>query len=425
MKLINAYKEIGEYRNYDKCRFCQHDIFSVINLGNVPLAGGFIKKIDKDIITNEKFYPLQLLFCPKCYLLQTNNVIDKETLFKNYYYHSSAIKTLVKHFESSADYLTKLLPDTNKKFIVEIGCNDGELISILSKKGFRILGVDPASNIVKPLIKKGLPIINDYFSESLAGKIVKKHGKADAIVSFHTLAHIEDMHDVIRGIKKLLRNDGFLAFEVHYLGNLIKEFQYDMIYHEHQFYYSMHAIINLLKMHGMEIFDAKRSPIRSGSIMYFIQKSRTGTRKLSKNVKKIILMEKKIGLHKVGTFLKFNKRIMKTKKDLIQLLNLLKKKKKTIAGYGASGRGTIIMNYCGIGKNFLDYIIDDAPAKQGAYTPGNHLKIVPSSILGTSKKPDYIVLFAWPFWKEIKKRNKIYIKNGGKFIVPLPQVKII
>lgn len=423
MKLIKAYRTIGEYRNYDNCRFCQHQIIPVINLGYVPLAGGFIKKINN--IANEKFYPLELFFCPQCYLLQTNNVINKEILFKNYYYHSSAIKTLVKHFKSNVDYLTKLLPDSNKRFIVEIGCNDGELISILSKKGFRALGVDPASNIVKPLIKKGLPIINDYFSEPLAGKIVKRHGKADEIVSFHTLAHIEDMHDVIRGIKILLKEDGFLAFEVHYLGNLINELQYDMIYHEHQFYYSIHAIINLFKMHEMAIFDVQRTPVRSGSITYFVQNTKTGKRNISKSVKKLLLLEKNMGLDKAETFLKFAKEIMKTKKDLLRLLASIKKNNKRIAGYGASGRGTIIMNYCGIGNNFLDYVIDDAPSKQGAYTPGNHLRIVPSSILNTSKKPDYVVLFAWPFWKEIKKRNKIYIKNGGKFIVPLPQVKII
>lgn len=425
MKLINSHKEIGEYRNYDKCRFCQQNILAVINLGYLPLAGGFIKKADDNSITNEKFYPLALFFCSQCYLLQTNNVIDKEILFRDYHYHSSAIKTLVKHFESSANSLVKLFPDTKKRFIVEIGCNDAGFILALSKKNFRALGIDPASNIVKPLIKKGLPIINDYFSESLATKISKRHGKADAIVSFHTLAHIEDMHDVIRGIKILLKDDGFLAFEVHYLGNLINELQYDMIYHEHQFYYSMHAIMNLLKMHRMEIFDVQTTSIRSGSIMYFIQKSKTGKRKLSKNIKKVLSTEKKIGLHKIGTFLKFNKRIMETKKDLMQLLNLLKKKKKTIAGYGASGRGTIIMNYCGIGKDFLDYVIDDAPAKHGAYTPGNHLPIKPSSILKDKNKPDYVLVFAWPFFDEIFKKNIKYSKGGGKFIIPLPKPKII
>ncbi len=425
MKPINVYKTIGGYRNYDKCRFCQHNIFSVINLGNVPLAGGFIKKIDDNSIISEKFYPLELFFCPKCYLLQTNNVIDKETLFKDYYYHSSAITTLVKHFKSNADSLIKLFPDTDKKFIVEIGCNDGELISILSKKGFRSLGIDPASNIVKPLIKKGLPIINDYFSESLAAKISKRHGKADAIVSFHTLAHIEDMHDVVRGIKMLLKDDGFLAFEVHYLGNLINELQYDMIYHEHQFYYSLHAIINLFKMHEMEVFDVQRTPIRAGSIMYYIQNIKTGKRNISKNVKKLLLTEKNLGLEKAETFSKYNKKIMKTKKDLMELLSLLKKNKKTIAGYGASGRGTIIMTYCGIGKNFLDYVIDDAPAKHGAYTPGTHLLIKSSSILKTKNRPDYILLFAWAFFDEVIKKNAEYLKRGGKFIIPLPKVKII
>lgn len=425
MKTNNAYKTIGEYRNYDKCRFCQQNILPVINLGYVPLAGGFIKKTKNISTVNKKFYPLELFFCSQCYLLQTNNVVDKEILFKDYYYHSSAIKTLIKHFESNVNSLIKLFPDTKKRFIVEIGCNDGKFISALSKKGFRSLGIDPASNIVNPLIKKGLPIINDYFSESLATKISKLHGKADAIVSFHTLAHIEDMHDVIRGIKILLKKDGFLAFEVHYLGNLINELQYDMIYHEHQFYYSTQAVINLFKMHGMEIFDAQTTPIRSGSIMYFVQKSKNGKRKISKNVKKIILMEKNMGLYEIATFLKFNEKIKNSKKDLVELLHSIKKDRKTIAGYGASGRGTIIMNYCGIGKNFLDYIIDDAPVKQGAYTPGTHLLIKSSAILKGKNKPDYLLVFAWPFFDEILKKNIKYSKGGGKFIIPIPQLKII
>lgn len=425
MKSISSYKTIGEHRNYDKCRFCQQNILPVINLGYVPLAGGFIKNTNKNSFSSEKFYPLELFFCTKCYLLQANNVINKDTLFKNYYYYSSEIKTLVNHFETSANALAKLFPDPNKRFVVEIGCNDGKLISFLSKKGFRSLGVDPASNIVEPLIKKGLPIINDYFSESLAFKISKQYGKADVIISYHTLAHIENMYDVVRGIKALLKDDGFLAFEVHYLGNLVKELQYDMIYHEHQFYYSLHAIINFFKMNKMEIFDIQRTPVRAGSIMYYVQNIKTGKRKISENVKKLLSVEKKSGLDSTETFLKLSKKIMKTKNDLVRLLISIKKNNKTIAGYGASGRGTIIMNYCGIGKNFLDYIIDDAPAKHGAYTPGTHLLIKPSSVLKTKNRPDYILLFAWSFFDEVIKKNAEYLKKGGKFIIPLPKVKII
>jgi SAM-dependent methyltransferase len=421
----NISKSIGEYKSYEKCRFCSHNFLEVINLGNVPLAGGFLKNNKKQTLKREKFYPLEIYFCPKCYLLQTNNVIDKDTLFKDYFYFSSAIKTLITHFEQNADKVAHLLPDTKKRFVVEIGCNDGALITSLSKKGFKTLGVDPAINIVQPLIKKGLPIINDYFSEKVAQKIVKTHGQADAILSFHAMAHIEDMHDVIRGVKTLLKADGFLAFEVHYLGNLIPEMQYDMIYHEHQYYYSLHALNNFFKMHDMTIFDIQPTPVRSGSMMYFVQKSQTGQREITKNTKSLLLTERKLGLDKTKTYKKFAKEIEKTKKDLTKLLKTLKKSGKKIVGYGASGRGTIIMNYCGLDETYLDYVIDDAPAKQGTYTPGTHLVIKPSTVLQEKDKPDYIVLFAWSFFDEVVKKNIEFLKNGGKFIVPLPKVKVI
>lgn len=416
-------KNMSGYRLYNKCRFCDTQISDpVIDLGYVPLAGGFLK--NKKEFTKEKSFPLSLVFCKNCYLLQTREVIPPNKLFKNYFYYSSAIKTLVDHFRKSAIKFAIQSNSPSNKLIVEIGCNDGTFIKESIKQGFRAVGIDPAENIVKPIIKNGLPIINDYFTSKTAKRIVKKYGQADIIFSSNTLAHIEDIHDVFKGIGKILKGDGVLVFENHYLGNLINQMQYDMIYHEHQYYYSLNALVNLLNQHDMRIFDVEFIPIHAGSISVSVQK-KSGKRKIKKIVYETLVKEKNNKLLIEKTFVKYNRKIMKTKKDLIELLHLIKKNRKTIAGYGASGRGTIIMNYCRIGSNFLDYVIDDAPAKQGAYTPGNHLKIVSSDILKTSKKPDYILLFAWSFWEEIKKRNKIYIKSGGKFIVPLPRVKII
>lgn len=421
------FKQIGEFKHYTSCRFCSSlNLIPVINLGYVPLAGGFIKKTEiKNIKQTERFYPLELCFCSNCYLLQTNNVISRDTLFKDYYYYSSAIKTLVGFFESISLELQNLYSHTNKRFIVEIGCNDGTLLKLIEKKGFKVLGIDPAANIVKPLIKKGFPIINDYFSENLGKQISSQHGKADVIISFNTLAHIEDMHDVIRGTKILLKKDGFLTFGVHYLGNLIEEVQYDMIYHEHQYYYSFMALKKLFDMHNMEIYDVKSINIHAGSMVYYVQNKKYGKRKISKNVKQLIKKEEKLNLHKIETYLFLSKRIQKTKNDLIRLLVDLKNKNKSIVGYGASGRGTTIMNYCGLTKEIIDYVVDDAPAKHGKFAPGTHHLIYPSSMLDGKKRPDYVILFAWPFIDEIKKRKKDYLKNGGKFIVPLPRVKIV
>lgn len=418
------YKQKNGYRCYSICRLCYTPLEDpVIELGKMPLAGGFL--ISRNHFDKEKLYPLSLSFCKNCYALQTREVIPANTLFKNYFYFSSAIKTLVTHFTKTVDSLAKQYDHPSEKLLVEIGCNDGTFIKAALRKGFRAVGVDPATNVVKPLIAKGLPIINDYFTIRTAKNIIEKYGKADLIFSSNTLAHIEDMHSVMDGIKILLNTDGSFIFEVHYLGNLLKEKQYDMIYHEHQYYWSLIALQKFLSRFFLEIYDAQIIPIHAGSIQVFVQHVTTGKRRKTKRLALLLQKEKLQKLDCVDTFTRYNKEILKTKEALLHLLHTIKKQGKTVAGYGASGRGTIIMNYCGLDSSYLEYVIDDAPAKAGLFTPGNHLQIVPSNILKKANIPDYVVVFAWAFLDEIKQRNKFYIKNGGKFIVPLPEVIIV
>ncbi len=418
------YKRAGNYRHYDICRFCFRELQSpVIDLGYVPLAGGLMQS--KKNFGNEMFYPLEVAFCENCFLVQSVNVINKDILFKNYFYYSSAIKTLSTHFTYVAEEMYVQLKKMPHPFVVEIGCNDATLIRQLTEKGIQSIGIDPAANIVNPLIKKKLSIINNYFTEQVAKNVAKQYSRADIICGFNVLAHIEDMHDVLKGIKILLKDDGFLLFETHYLGSLLKEIQYDMIYHEHQYYYSLTALQKFFDMYDMEIFDIRPIRIHGGSMRYYVQNRKPGQRPISRSVKECLVKEKQLKLYERATYLSYAKKVSKTRTDLLRLLDILKKQNKTIAGYGASGRGTIIMNYCNLNKKYLDYIIDDAPAKQGAYTPGNHLPIRSSTILQSKNKPDYILLFAWPFLREIKEKNKEYLKNGGKFILPLPKVEII
>lgn len=416
-------KKIGPYSYYDYCRFCLSTaVIPVVNLGNVPLAGGFIKK-ERDL-PNEKLYPLELIFCKHCFLLQTSVAVSPDTLFKNYFYYTSAIKTLVDHFVSFADQLSKRYKTPKDKFIVEIGCNDGVFLLAAKKKGFSVLGIDPATNIVSGLIKKGYPIIDDYFTYSLSKKIVKQHGQADIIISSNTMAHIEDMHTVINGVKNLLKKDGIFVFEVHYLGNLIEKMQFDMIYHEHHYYYSLRTLQRFFKNFDLEIFDITQIPIHGGSIRYYVQHKKTGKNKITKAVKELVTWEKQKKLHLAKTFIQFNTEIKKAKKGLVRLISRIKKQKKTVFGYGASGRGTILFNYSRLTKDIMPFIIDDAKAKQHAYMPGTHQKISSSEILYT-KKPNYVILSAWSFIEEIKNKHSQYLKNGGKFIIPLPKLKIL
>ena len=422
------HQNIGEHRHHLQCRFCLSDkIVEVIDFGNVPLAGGFLNKdsTEKDFM-KEKLFPLRIAFCPKCYLLQVIDIVDSKILYKDYFYFSSAIGTLVNHFQNYAKDLKKMYPDSNNRLVVEIGCNDGVFLKPLKKEGFKTVGVDLAKNVVAPLKKQGFDIIVDYFGEESAKKIKNKHGLADIIVSSNSFAHIDDMHDVLKGIKLLLKKDGIAIIEVHYLGTLIKEIQYDMMYHDHESYYSLSALKNFFKMYGMEIYDILPIPIHAGSMRFYVQNIKGGKNKISDLVKKQLKIEDKMGLKKVETYKRFFKYIIKTKKDLLLLLNKLKKNGKTVVGYGASGRSTAMMSFCNINGNLLDYVIDDAPAKQGAFTPGNHLKIISSAILDDKKnKPDYCLIFAWSFINEIKRKKTSYFEKGGKFIVPLPKVKVI
>ena len=424
MKVTHRYKSVGTFKHYDFCRFCFSSLLTpIINLGYVPLAGGFLKSAQS--FEKEHFYPLEISFCNECFLVQSTNVVDKDILFKDYFYRSSAIKTLANHFISTAEEIVSLIEKKSEAMVVEIGCNDGTLIKQILQANIPALGVDPATNIVSPLIKAGMPMINDYFSENLAKKIIKKEGKTDVIFSSNTLAHIENMHDIFKGIKILLKKNGVVIFEVHYLGNLLHETQYDMIYHEHQYYYSLMTLQKFLGQYQLEIFDVKPLSIHAGSMRFYVKNKESKMHTISKNVYDLFAKEKRTKINKSETYLKFSEKIAKTKRDLLKIVKELKKDGKTIAGYGASGRGTIIMNYCGLDEKFLDYVIDDSPAKQGAYTPGNHLKIVNSNILSTKQRPDYVILFAWSFYSEIKMKNKDFLKRGGKFIVPLPQVEII
>jgi SAM-dependent methyltransferase len=430
-KTVNDKREsinVGEYIRNNQCRFCfNNKIHKFIDFGFVPLAGGFFEKgSTKKDFNKEYKYPLEIYFCSKCYLVQSPNVISPDKLFKNYFYFSSTISSLVNHFKSFAKHLKRYYRDPKKCKILEIGCNDGVFLKPLKKEGFKVIGVDPAKNVVRPLIKEGFNVINTYFNENTARKIKKLYGKVDVISGTSSLAHIDDMHDVIKGIKLLLRDDGILIFEEHYLGNVVDELQYDMMYHEHPSYYSLHSLKEFLEIFDMHVFNVKPLKLRAGLMRYYIQNRDSGKRKITKNVERLLAKEKKDGLHKYETYKNYFKRINYSKKHLMKLLEDLKKNDYKIVGYGASGRATIIMSFCGIDQKHLDYMVDDSPARQGIFMPGNHMPVRSSVSLDNPKtRPDYALVFAWPFIDEIKKKKSSYLKSGGKFIIPLPEVEII
>jgi SAM-dependent methyltransferase len=348
-------------------------------------------------------------------------------LFRDYFYFSSSIGTLVEHFQKFAHEISRrFLINKKDASIFEIGCNDGALLSPFAEMGILSVGVDPATNVVNSIKNNEINVINDYFTDRLAESIEAKHGRFDAILSSYSFAHIDNMFDVMKGIKRLLKEDGVFVFEVYYLGTLIEEMQYDMIYHEHMSYYSLKTLMLFLNKFDMEIFDIKYTPgVRSGAVRFYAQNIYKGKEEQTQELKNMIKYEEEKGFDRVEVFMEYSQKVNETRDQILELLISLKNDGKKIIGYGASGRGTTIMNYCGIDEQYLDYVVDDAPAKHGYYTPGTHVPIMPWDYTKEAGPPDYALLFAWSFIDEVKKRRAEYLKRGGKFIVPLPQVTVV
>jgi methylation protein EvaC len=389
----------------------------------VAIAGAFLKK---DSFPKEKKFPLVIVFCNNCYAVQVRDHIDPEVLFATDFYFSSAIKTLRDHFADYASEVTgRFLPEPKKATVLEFGSNDGVLLEPLAKQGIgTVIGVDPAKNIVETIKDEQLVLINDFFSIPVAKSLIEKYGKADLVMGNNVFAHISDINGTTEAVREVLKDDGVFIFEVHYLGKIIEGMQYDFIYHEHIYYYSLLALENHLGRHGMAIFDIKPISIHGGSIRYYAAKKDSHhANNISSRVSALRKQEKELGYDKPETYKEFASKVEAKKEKLITLLSTLKKKNRSVVGYGASGRANTIIQYCGITGEYLDYMIDDGPAKQGLYTPGSHLQIRNNEAL-KQDNPDYILIFAWAFYEEIAAKCTGYLDNGGRLIVPLPDVRI-
>ena len=410
---------MSSYQLRKNCRICfSKNIYKFFTFGKVPLAGGFLKKKD---LSKEKLYPLSVMFCRNCSEVQICENISSKILFNDYRFTSSTTKTLSNHFKMYANEIKKNFLKKNS-LVVEFGSNDGVLLKPFKDLGVNAVGVEPASNIAKIAKKKGLTIFNNFFNLEVTKKIKKKFGYADIICANNVFAHMDDIHKPMKGIKFLLKDDGLFVIEVHYLVDLLKKYQFDMIYHEHFMYHSLIALETLFKKYQMKIFNVKKIKTHSGSIRVFVQNF-SGKRKENINVKKMINEEKRIGINKIKTYQKFETQINIKKKKLVKILKELKKQKKTIGGYGASGRATMIINYYGI-ENFIDYVFDASIERIGRIIPGTKIPIINSFNIN-KKRPDYVIMFAYNYKKEIMNKEKKFIKEGGKFIIPLPEPKIV
>lgn len=405
---------------YEKlnCRICgSADLEAVLDLGEMPLANAFLH--EGSLSEEEMRFPLLVDFCRNCFLVQLRHIVSGEVLFKNYHYATSASLPLVKHFYALADEIADEYVNSPDDLVVEIGSNDGALLSRI-KDRCRVLGVDPADNITETAISHSVPTITDFFTTALAKKIRSESGSARVVTANNVLAHIDDIRDVFSGVKELLADDGRFIFEVHWVGNLLTEGGFDQIYHEHLYYHSLHSVRALLRSLGMIVNDIRLVPTHGQSMRIYAGK----TGESSPSVSEFLDREVTMGLTTSDTYVNFSEKIESNRKKLVELLSRLKADGKKIVGYGAPAKGNTLLNYFNIGPEVLDFITDTTPEKQGTYTPGTHIPVVSPERLETGT-PGYVLLLSWNYADAILEKEKSLRARGVKFIIPVPDVRVV
>ena len=407
----------------DKCRLCdKKKLFEFLDLGFHPPSDQFKKKDEINYPT--LYYPLKVNSCESCGFKQLNYVVKPEILYQeNYPYESSLTKTGKIHWKEFADSAVKDYNLIKNDLAVDIGSNTGVLLESFKNNKLKIVGVDPAQNICKIANRSGIPTINSFFDLKTVEKIVRKYGKAKIITGTNVFAHIHDLKKFLKNIKKLIDKErGVFVIEVPYFLNLMKGLEYDTIYHEHLSYITVFPLMKFLRKFNFEIIDIQEKDIHGGSIRIFI--SVKGNYNKKKSVDKICKNEIKAKLNSKKVLLDFKEKVKKNRLDLISLLTRLKKANKNVVALSAPAKGMTLLNYTKLDSDFLDYATEKSKIKQNLFTPGVNIPVYSDQkILKT--KPDYALLLAWNFSKEIIKNNIKYLKSGGKFIIPIPKVKII
>ncbi len=409
-------------KHHTRCIICgSTDIMPYLSLGNMALANSFATK--QHLTKPAKKYPLGMTYCHACHLSQLTHTVNPKNLFQTYAYFSSTSPQLVAHFSAYAKDLWRLFPTLARGLVVDVGSNDGILLVPLKKRGSRVLGVDPAKNVAAAAAQAGIHTMTKFFTPTLAQIIINKYGQANIISANNVFAHTPDIHLFMTAVKRLLCPGGIFVFEVKYLGDLIGKNEFDTIYHEHVFSYILHPLVTLLGKYAMQIFDVHHVDTHGGSLRIFASHIPLPFA-ISPSVSTYLQKEIRAGYTDLTTYTRYAQKPPAVKKKLLALLTSLKQKNKRIAAYGASAKGSTLLQYCGIDTNFIDFVVDTTPYKIGKYMPGTHIPIVDAR-QWKKHPPDYILLLAWNFSDSIIKREAWFGRRGGKFILPIPAVGVV
>jgi hypothetical protein len=401
------------------CRACGNaELHAILSLGRTPLANRLLS--DAQLDQSEPTFPLDLVMCPVCSLVQITETVSSETLFSHYAYFTSFSDTMLAHAEQLARRLITDRKLTDQSLAIEIASNDGYLLQNYRKAGIPVLGIEPAANIAKVARdQRQIPTLTTFFNSDLASRLASRLQRADVLHANNVLAHVPDLNDVAAGIRTVLKDRGVAVVEVPYVKDLIDHVEFDTIYHEHLCYFSLTALDRLFQRAGLVLADVERLPIHGGSLRVYL--TREGTS--SERVKTLLAEEQDWGVCRPECYRAFGHRVEQLRSELTALLRRLKQEGRRIAVYGASAKGSTLLNCFGLGAELLDFVVDRSTEKQGQYTPGTHLKIFsPEKLL--EDQPDYCLLLSWNFADEILAQQTRYRQAGGKFIIPIPELKV-
>lgn len=411
-----------DYTHRTDCRLCGGTrLLPVLPIRPSAIGDAFLPA--ERLHEKQDLYPLDCYLCEDCGHLQNLDVVNPEIMFRDYTYRTSVSLGLVEHFRKYAEEVVTRINVPAGSLVAEIGSNDGSLLKAFKAHGLRVQGIDPARSIAAQATKEGIPTIPDFFSSKIAADIRADKGSAAVFCANNVFAHIDNMDDIVKGIRALLADDGVFVFEVSYIVDMIDNMVFDTIYHEHVSHHALIPLETFFNRHDMTLFDVSRTQTKGGSIRCFAQPLGTGNRPRSETLENLIAEEERRGICKPAIYREWYHKIEQRKQEVLAIVDEAIGQGKIVAGYGASTTTTTLLYHFEL-ETRLSFIVDDNSLKQGTYSPGAHIPVYPSSALA-EKKPDLVVILAWIYTPPIVQRNKAFIENGGAFLVPLPTVALI
>ena len=405
-----------------KCRSCGEALSSTFaDLGMSPLANSYLKAAQLNQM--ERFYPLHALVCGSCFLVQLQEEAKAEEIFSDYAYFSSFSDSWLEHARKYTETVTERFGLNPKSRVVEIASNDGYLLQYFVAKKIPVLGIEPAANVAEEAKKRGIPTEVRFFGEGTARELAAGGKHADLIVANNVLAHVPDLNGFVGGLKVLLATNGVATLEFPHLMRLIEENQFDTIYHEHFSYFSLIALRRLFERHGLRIFDVEELPTHGGSLRIYVCHAEDESKPVVDRVTDLLRREEAGGLNTLERYVSFEEQVRKTKRSLLEFLIAAKNNKQSVVGYGAPAKGNTLLNYCGVGSDFIDYTVDRSPHKQEHFLPGTHIPIHPPEKIAETR-PDFLLILPWNLKEEVMDQMQHIRAWGGKFVVPIPKVQI-